>query len=59
MDINETDSERKQEFEEAKRTYHQIKEVYEECGYELVELPKLSPQARATFILEHLSVMKR
>jgi len=58
-DIYETDSERKQDFEEAERTCRQIKEVYEECGYELVELPRLSPQARAAFILDHLSAMKR
>jgi predicted ATPase len=58
-DIYQTDSERRQDFAEAERTYHKIIEVYEECGYELVELPRLSPQARAAFILDHLSAMKR
>jgi len=53
-DIYQTDSERKQDFAEAERTYCQIVEVYEECGYELVELPKLSPQARAAFIRDQL-----
>jgi predicted ATPase len=55
-DIYETDSERKQDFEEAKRTYSKILEVYEECGYQLVELPKIAPQARAEFVLAQLPV---
>ena len=54
--IYETDGERKQDFEEARRTYSKIFEVYEECGYELVELPKIAPQARAEFVLGRLSV---
>jgi predicted ATPase len=53
--IYETDSERKQDFDEAERTYRIIIEVYEECGYELLELPRLSPQDRAAFILEQLA----
>lgn len=53
-EIYATDSERKQDFHEAERTYRQISEVYQECGYEVVLLPKLSPQDRATFILEEL-----
>ena len=50
-EIYETDSERKQDFDEAARTYDVMFQVYEECGYELVELPQVSPGERAEFVL--------
>ena len=53
-EIYATDNERKQDFAEAERTWNQINRTYTECGYQLVELPKTSPQLRADFILEHL-----
>jgi len=49
-----TDSERKQSFEEAVRTCNLMTKVYEECGYEIVELPLVSPTERADFILRHV-----
>ena len=49
-----TDDERKQDYAEAERTTELMKAVYEECGYEVVELPKASPEKRAEFILQHL-----
>lgn len=49
--IYETDSERRQDFAEAERTFEQMASVYQECGYELSYLPKISPQERAQFIL--------
>jgi predicted ATPase len=52
-EIYETDRERKQDFAEAERTFNVLAEVYRQCGYELVELPRLPPQARARFILDH------
>jgi predicted ATPase len=52
--IYATDSERKQSFEEAVRTCNLMIMVYEECGYEIVELPLVSPPERAEFILEHV-----
>ena len=51
-EIYETDQERKQDFAEAERTFVVLAEVYRRCGYELVELPRLPPQARARFILD-------
>ena len=33
-EIYETDSERKRDFDEAKRTFVQMTEVYRDCGYE-------------------------
>ena len=50
----ETDSERKQDFAEAERTFEVLSGVYRECGYELSELPKLPPSARAQFVVERL-----
>jgi predicted ATPase len=53
-EIYETDSERKQDFPEAERTFIVVAEVYRQCGYELLEIPKLPPVARARFLLEQL-----
>jgi predicted ATPase len=53
-EIYETDSERQQDFDEAERTCEQIVNVYTECGYELRELPRLGPDARAKFIIDEL-----
>ena len=53
-EIYETDRERKQDFDEAVRTAEQLVQVYTECGYELVELPCLTPEERAQFIVRHL-----
>lgn len=55
-EIYETDSERKQDFAEAELTFAKMVEVYQECGYELIELPKITPVDRAQFILEKLSL---
>ncbi len=52
--IYQTDNERKQDFAEAEQTYDGLAEVYRECGYRTLELPRLSPLARARFILRHL-----
>ncbi|MGH7246836.1 MAG: AAA family ATPase [Pseudomonadota bacterium] len=48
------DSERKQDFAEAERTFEQMAEVYRQCGYELSELRRATPPARAQFILKQL-----
>jgi predicted ATPase len=53
-EIYQTDTERKQDFAEALRTFAQVTEVYRECGYTLSELPKLPAPARAQFILKQL-----
>ena len=53
-EIYETDSERKQDFGEAERTYNLMAEVYRECGYQTIDLPKTTPLVRAQFILKQL-----
>jgi predicted ATPase len=53
-EIYATDAERKQTFDEAVKTYSMMVEAYEECGYEVVEIPRVSPRLRADFILNEL-----
>ena len=55
-EIYETDSERKQDFAEAIRTFGQMVEVYRECDYTALEMPRLTPAGRADFIVEQLSI---
>jgi predicted ATPase len=55
-EIYETDSERKQDFAEAERTFHQMVDVYRQCNYAVSELPKVTPAARARFIVEQLQL---
>lgn len=45
------DSERKQNFEEAIKTWHAVMEGYQACGYSPIEVPKLSVAERVEFIL--------
>jgi predicted ATPase len=53
-EIYQTDAERKQTYEDAVRTYEQMKLAYQDCGYELVEIPRLDTPSRADFILDYL-----
>lgn len=56
-EIYRTDSERKQDFAEAVRTYDLMRSVYRECGYEIIELPKMPAAERAEFILREIRVV--
>lgn len=53
-EIYSTDNERKQDFDEAQQTYRQMADVYRECGYQLLEVPKATPSVRAQFVLDEL-----
>jgi predicted ATPase len=53
-EIYATDRERKQDFDEAQRTCAILKRTYQDCGYEVIELPKLAAIERAGFVLTHL-----
>lgn len=44
------DEERKQDFAEAERTYQALLATYDDYGYRLCEVPRLSVEARADFI---------
>lgn len=50
-EIFHTDAERKQDFAEAVRTFHAMADTYRAYGYTLLELPRASPEERASFIL--------
>jgi len=55
-EIYETDEERKQTFDEVVRTFQFLKQAYEECGYQLIEIPKAPARERALFVLEHADI---
>lgn len=49
------DAERKQSPDEAKATSDVMMETYTAFGYQLIELPRVSPEERADFVLNYLS----
>lgn len=49
-DIYENDDERKMSFEQANQFGHDIKKIYEELGYNIVDIPFSTPLSRAEFI---------
>jgi predicted ATPase len=54
-EIYAIDAERKQTYDEAVRTYELMVEAYEDCGYQVVEIPRTDPAQRANFIVGMLS----
>jgi predicted ATPase len=55
-EIFRQDRERKQDFEEAQRTYDALVSIYKELSYDLLELPRASVQERCQFILSHIGI---
>ena len=53
-EIYSTDDERKETFADAVKVYERMVEVYGQCGYDLIELQRLSASARADFVLASL-----
>lgn len=53
-EIYETDSERKQSFQEAVATYQNIVKAYMEYDYALIDLPKVNVERRIEFILDQI-----
>jgi predicted ATPase len=53
-EIYTTDNMRRATFAQAEAFYSQVVSVYIRLGYELVELPKVSVEERATFIRKHI-----
>lgn len=49
------DAERKQNLDEARRTFEAMAETYPRFGYELIELPKTSVAERLAFVLKTLT----
>jgi len=55
QEIYAMDTERKQTYDEAVKTHRVMIDSYEDCGYEVVEIPRVSPAQRADFVLSTLS----
>ena len=51
------DAERRQDLDEACRTFEAMAAVYPAYGYALIELPRVSVEARVAFILEKTAAM--
>jgi predicted ATPase len=56
-EIYEQDHERKQDFQEAVRTYEAITAAYTESGYELVEVSIASVEERMRFVLHAIGIV--
>lgn len=54
-EIYHKDSERKQDWQEAVRTFEKMKETYLNHDYEVVEVPKDTVENRATFVLNAIN----
>ena len=52
------DRERKQDFDEAIRTYEALAATYTECGYDLIELPRAPVEERVLFVHKHVSLLE-
>ena len=53
-EIFRNDQERRQDFDEAVRTYEAMRRVYQRLGYDLVELPRKLLEARVRFVLNEV-----
>lgn len=54
-EIYAPDSERKESYEEAVKLHSAILQSYEDCDYEIIELPRASVEERVKFIKSRLS----
>jgi len=55
-EIFQQDRERKQDFDQAIRTYDALAATYKALDYKLVEIPRIPVEQRARFILDHLGI---
>jgi predicted ATPase len=54
-EIHATDHERRHDFEEARREYERLEQVYPSLGYDVILLPKCAIAERADFVLRALA----
>ncbi len=55
-EIYAMDDERREDFTTMNAIHQELIKAYTSFGYEVIEVPKSSPQERVKFILEHLGV---
>lgn len=53
-EIYETDNERKQTYDEAVATYFALRSAYSDVNYTVIDVPKLSVEERADFLLNRI-----
>lgn len=53
-EIYATDDERIMSFEAAKAFGDNVQKIYKECGYNLIDVPCVSPEERMRFIMERI-----
>ena len=58
-EIYETDDERKMTFDQAMRFGDDIRKIYEDLGYSIIDVPMESPNKRAEFIQNAISSEER
>jgi len=51
QDIFVNDPQRPEAFDYSRKIYHLLKEVYEELGFKVLEIPRISVASRADFVL--------
>jgi len=56
-EIYENDNERKEPLEMMLAIYENMKEIYGNAGYEVLDIPKLHPEKRINFILSSLDLL--
>lgn len=54
-EIFATDAERRQDLDEARRTFDAMADIYPRFGYQVVELPRVSIADRLAFVLETIT----
>ncbi|ARQ00823.1 AAA family ATPase [Pseudorhodoplanes sinuspersici] len=54
-EIYAQDAERKQDFDEAQRTYDAMVEIYSKLDYELVILPRMNVEERVRFVVDAIA----
>lgn len=55
-EIFASDAERRQDLDEARRTFEAMAAVYPAYGYDLIELPRALVKTRAAFVLDRLDI---
>ncbi len=55
-EIYRQDAQRRQDFDEAVRSHAALAKAYRDAGYQMVDLPRASPAARADFVLDMLAL---
>ncbi|PYE90125.1 AAA domain-containing protein [Phyllobacterium leguminum] len=56
-EIFKRDAERKQDLDEARRTFEAVSAAYMACGYELITVPRVTVEERVRFVLKKAGLL--